>query len=87
MLVKDICKTCYNKNRVRPWDEHRKRDKETGKIFVQKDRTWARGRMVCVALLDVGRKLRYIKTDGKPPACCYYLVEQMMTAAQEGDQA
>ena len=79
MLQKWLCKKCYNQHRFRPWDEHRKRDKQTGEVYVQKDRTWARGKMYCVALMDCNhRKGVQIRVDGEPPECCYYLLEQTL---------
>jgi len=81
MLDKALCKKCYNTNRARPWDKFFRIDKKTGERYNQKERTWDRGKMACVAILDVEWKLRYINTDGPVPLCCYYLVEQLMKGA------
>ena len=84
MLCKELCKKCYNENRSRPWDKHRKHDKQTGEVYVQKDRTWARGIMFCVALMDSRTPSRcQIKVANRPPDCCYYLVEQLMLASRK----
>ena len=87
MLVKAICKLCYDRNRYRSWDKFRRRDKKTGEVYVQKDRSWERGKMACVALLDMQNKLRWIDVDGSPPECCYYLVEQLMAASEKDSES
>ena len=85
MLVKEICQKCYNEHRSTPWAEHRKRDKKTGQMYSQKDRTWNRGKMYCVALMDTRERSVQrcqISVDGPPPKCCFYLVAQVMKAAE-----
>lgn len=82
MLVKELCKQCYNTHRSRPWEEHRRRDKETGEVYVVKDRTWSRGIMFCVACMDTRQRKTQIKVAACPPDCCYYLVAQLMKSAE-----
>lgn len=66
-LIKDICRQCHNLNRKKPWDEQ-----------PAKERTWKRGKIACVAMLDIGHKLRYLKTNQEPPYECYYRLEQLL---------
>ena len=90
MLIKDICKQCYDENRTTPWDKHSKKDKSTGKRYNPKDRTWKKGRMYCIALMDRPGPFWpsnhcMIDINEPPPTCCYYLVEQLMKAAENKD--
>jgi hypothetical protein len=70
MLVKWLCVKCYDEHRVVPWADRRN--------IKKKERTWSRGRMCCVAILDIEHKTRFLKTDGDPPKCCFYLLEQTL---------
>ena len=83
MLNKALCKKCYDMNRSKPWDEFNRRDKKNGQRYNQKERTWSRGKMACVAILDREHRLQYLKTDGPPPPCCYYYLEQTLTGGQK----
>lgn len=71
-LMKDICRRCHNENRVRRWEKQPKKDK-----------TWARGRVACVAILDMQQKVRYIRVNQDPPYECYYRLEQLLKSQKK----
>ena len=82
-LVKELCVRCHDEYRVKPWAKQPK-----------KERTWARGRMACVALLDLRCKgqpdlehegcRRYIRVDGSIPEFCHFILEQMVNQPDSG---
>jgi hypothetical protein len=68
MLKKDICVRCHDESRVRKWARQ-----------PAKERSWARGRLACVAQMDRdGSVWRWAKVAGAVPDCCYYYLEQLL---------
>lgn len=72
MFVKEICKKCYGLNRTRTWEK-----------VPQKEITWNRGRLACVATLDVKKLIRYHKITEDPPIECYYRLEHLLEQDQK----
>ena len=68
MLKKDLCIRCHDESRYRRWAD-----------LPSKDRMWDKGRIACVKLLEESCKTVWIPIDGKPPHCCPYIVEHVVS--------
>ena len=68
MLVRELCRRCYDLNRTRKWSE-----------CPAKDRNWAKGRVACVMTWNDCRGHKYLKIKDLPPKNCPFLLEQTIS--------